>query len=548
MISEKIRETVQKGKIRLLLLAVSGALMALPIVFPTVGFLGWIGLVPGAAVLLTAARDPSVRLRRMYGYGFLYFLPFYAVGFHWFIAMYPLSFIDGMSKPEALAVVFVATFGLSALQASVSALFGVILALVARGGIGKRFPILLPVTAGLLYPIFEWAQTFTWMGVPWSRLAAGQVEAAAILKSVSLFGPYFLAALLVTVNFLLAELLLSEEGRQRRICACASAMIVGLNACLGGVLLALDRDSGEGITAAAIQPNVSSLDPWGFDTVDEAMELLEQYSLDAATNGAKLIVWPETVFPLDFVEGSEIWDFSCEIARECDATIVVGSFTRGETGDRNSLIYIGPDGIVNETVYAKRRLVPFGEFVPWRGFFEAIMPQLADLLMLDGDLEQSNSPNVADTDVGRLGGIVCFDSIYEGLTIDTAREGAELLILSTNDSWFTGSKAVDIHASQARLRAVETGKYLVRSASTGISMIITPDGRVLDREEDKVGGYVISTVYPRTSKTLYTVIGNSFTYLSIAFVLTMLASAFCEQVTNKRSTLGKNVQKYPKST
>jgi apolipoprotein N-acyltransferase len=438
----------------------------------------------------------------------------------------------------------VATFGLSALQASFSGLFGVLLAGVARRGAAKKHPLLLPLTAGVMYPIFEWAQTFTWAGVPWARLASGQVESMAVLKSVSLFGPYFLAALIVTVNFYLSELLLSDSVAKMKICAAAVCLSFGVNVGLGAIMLACERDGGREIKVAAVQPNISSRDPWGFDTADTMMEILREYSLDAAENGAELIVWPETVFPMNFFEGSEVWDFTVELAEECGATIVVGAFSEGVTGDRNSLFYVSPEGETNETVYSKRRLVPFGEFVPWRGLFEAVMPQLVDLLILSGDLEQSEVSGVADTDAGKLGGIICFDSIYEGLTLESVRDGAELLILSTNDSWFTGSKAVEIHASQARLRATETGRYLVRSASTGISMIITPNGEILDSKPELEGGYVMASVRLRDSRTLYSVIGNSFVYISLALMILMIGSSIYEYKMNKTSKFEKNNNKF----
>lgn len=540
MNNEKLNAFVCRS--RLLLLIAGGILTALPVIFPKVGFIAWIGGVPAAVAFMNAARDDSVRLRKMYGYGFAFFMALYSLSFHWFIAMYPLSFVDGMSKPEAMAVVLVATFGLGALQSSFSALFGVLLALAARKGVCKRRPILLAVTAGVLYPIFEWAQTFTWAGVPWARLAASQVEWTAMLKTVSFFGPYFLSALIVTVNFLLAELVLTKAASVKRICAAAAALLIAVSTCAGGISAATYKDGGREVTVAAVQPNLSSLDPWGFDTVDEAMEILREYSLDAATYGAELIVWPETIFPLDFREGSDIWEFSVDLAKECGATIVVGSFTQGAERDRNSLIFISPDGSVNDTVYSKRRLVPFGEFVPWRDFFDAVMPELVDLMILSCDLESSEKSNVAHTDVGELGGIICFDSIYETLSLNSVRDGAELLVLSTNDSWFTGSRALEMHAAQARLRAAETGRYVVRSASTGISMVITPLGEVMDSVPELEGGYAIATVRLRDGRTLYSTVGNTFTYLSIAFVAVMLLWDPAERLIRRmRAYIEKNI-------
>lgn len=528
----------------MLLLIAGGAAGSVPLIFPALGALSWVAMVPAFAVLATLAREPGVRLRRMYGNAFIFFLTFYSMGFHWFIAMYPLDFVGGMSKAEALMVVIVATLGLGALQASFSALFGVLLAMGSRRGPINKRPYLLPAFAAILYPLFEWAQTFTWAGVPWSRLASGQVESAAVLKSVSLLGPYFLSAVIVAVNFLLTEALLSDKIRLKKMCTVGAALTVGVNAALGALLIAVDTDNGREITVAAVQPNVSSRDPWGFDTEEEMKVILEEYSLDAALNGADLIVWPETVYTRVFYDeeysDSDFYDFSVAMAKECGATIVVGAFSNDGGNDKNSLFFISSDGEVNETVYSKRKLVPFGEFVPWRGFFEAVMPQLVDLLILSGDLEQSSDPAVADTEAGKLGGIICFDSIYETLSLDSVRDGAELLVLSTNDSWFIGSAAVRMHASQARLRAVETGRYLVRSASTGISMIISPSGEILDLEPELVGGYAIHTVKLRDSKTLYSIVGNLFIYLSIAAVGAVLVSGFVIDRGEKDSTCEKN--------
>ena len=543
--SENVKKLIlTKRWVRLLTLAIGGLLSSLPIIFPKLGFLSWIAMIPAAAVLMTLARDPEVRLRRMYGETFIFFMTFYSAGFHWFVAMYPLDFVGGMSKLEALLVVFVATFGLGALQASFSALFGVTLSLVARRGLVSKRPVLLPIFAAVLYPILEWAQTFTWAGVPWLRVAASQVEATVILKSVSLFGPYFLASVIVAVNFLIAEMLLSDRIRLKAVCAVSVAVLIGFNAAIGAILIAIDRDDGQEIRVAAIQPNVSSKDPWGFDVEFETRDILEQYSLDAAENGATLIVWPETVYTRIFKDSprdnDDFYDFSVALAKECQATIVVGSFSNDGENDKNSLIFISPDGEVNDTMYSKRKLVPFGEFIPWRGFFELVMPQLVDLLLLQSDLEQSDDPAVADTDVGRLGGIICFDSIYEQLVLDSARDGAEIFVMATNDSWFLGSAAVNMHASQARLRAVETGRYIVRSASTGISMVISPNGEVLDVEPELSRGYAIANVRQRSCSTLYSMIGNLYIYFTITLTAIALLSVTFDKIRSDRTKFEKD--------
>ena len=102
---------------RFLLLAVSGLLTGLTVIVPQLGFLEWITLVPAALFLLLEASDPERKLRSLYGYGLFFFLVFYMVGFHWFVSLYPLDFIDGMTPAAALAVVLAGCVGLSFLQA-----------------------------------------------------------------------------------------------------------------------------------------------------------------------------------------------------------------------------------------------------------------------------------------------------------------------------------------------------------------------------------------------------------------------------------------------
>ena len=88
----------------IVLLVLSGALSALPVVLPRLGFLQWVAMIPAALVLLDSAKNKSLRLRKMYGRGLMFFWAYYAVGFHWFFYMYPLDFA-GLSNAASLVVV-----------------------------------------------------------------------------------------------------------------------------------------------------------------------------------------------------------------------------------------------------------------------------------------------------------------------------------------------------------------------------------------------------------------------------------------------------------
>lgn len=150
------------------------------------------------------------------------------------------------------------------------------------------------------------------------------------------------------------------------------------------------------------------------------------------------------------------------------------------------------------------------------------IPPLSQLSALDDDVTPGTRPELFDTAWGKIGSVICFDSIYESLILDSVRAGANLLCISTNDSWFEDSAAVYEHNAHAKLRAVETGRYVVRAANTGISSIITPTGKVTKCLPPLVEGYILDEVYMISENTLYTTIGNILVLAAGVYIAALL--------------------------
>ena len=153
-----------------------------------------------------------------------------------------------------------------------------------------------------------------------------------------------------------------------------------------------------------------------------------------------------------------------------------------------------------------------------RGLIETLIPPLAELVMSGDDVLWGEGAQIFEIEQGSVGSLICFDSIYEELTRESTLAGAELICLSTNDSWFTDSVALYMHNGQAQMRAIESGRYVVRAANTGISTVISSRGEVLGEKEPLVEGMVVSDVYLSQNQTLYTRIGNLFVYLCLAIL------------------------------
>ncbi len=515
-------------------LLIGGLLLGFTVIFPQIGILEWFALIPAVLVLLVYAPATTVRLRSMYLMGLLFFLSYLLVTFHWFLYMYPLDFAD-MSRPASAVVVTVAWFGLSAFQAVGAALIFPLFAVAARGKLFTRHRFLLPLLLAAMWTVLEWFWANSgWSGVPWSRLSLGQANLLPVMQSAWLFGSYVVTFLLVAVNGILAYLLLYPD--RRVLCAALAAGLFCGNLVFGAVRLLTYEDGTRTLQAAAIQGNKSSLENWGVGTTDMVMDTYANLTRDAVQNGAELVVWPETCIPINIDHSSDIYDYVTDLSAECGVPILVGLFTDASPdndAEYNSIVVALPDGTVHDTVYNKRNPVPFGEFVPFRSIVTTLVPPLAEINTLEEDIPAGTDSVVFDLDLGQIGSLICFDSIYENNARDSVDHGAELLAVSTNDSWFRDSRGVWMHHAQSQYRAIETGRYIVRSANTGVSSVISATGEVVEYLPALETGYVSETVTLRTERTPYMTMGNVFAYLCLAIAAAGVLSALCEVLVSR---------------
>ena len=507
---------IQHGE-DLLLLTIGAILTGLTLVFPRVGFLQWITMIPLMIGAYRICSDESIRLRSAYGYGFFTVFLYYMVLYHWFINLYPLDFA-GLDRAASVVVVIAGWVGLSLLQAIVGGLIFLVFRAIDRTGILKRDSFFKPFVFAALWVVFEWSSTLFWTGVPWGRLALGQIEYLPMLQSASLFGSYFISFLILVVNGLLAYAILYRA--KEILCIGLSVGILVVNLTFGWIVRAVPSGEEKTVTVAVIQGNISSHEKWS--GADRVKSVYADLTAQAASEGAEIVVWPETVLPYTLNHNEKSQKFLSELAAEHQITLVVGAFYAAESGeDYNALYMIDPDGRIREEYYAKRHLVPFGEYVPMEKLISVLIPPLASISELSGSLTAGEDSALFETEHGTLGSLICFDSIYEQLTLDSVRDGAELILVSSNDSWFRDSAAVYQHQAQSQLRAIESGRYFVRSANTGISTVIAPHGDLLGWIDPLESGYAVCEVGMISDQTLYGRIGNLFVYLCIGGVLVL---------------------------
>lgn len=504
-------------------LVLSGALTGLCLCLPALGFLEWVSLFPYLLICFAQAGDETVKLRGMYASGLWFNMSFSLVIFHWFVYMYPLEFA-GLSPAAAVVVVLVAWWGLSLLQSLFGALLAPALALLMRARAGKRWPFLSVLAVAALWCIREWCQTLIWTGVPWGRLAVGQSDYALVLGAARYFGSYGITFAIVVLNAALAFAFLYP--RFRRSCAVCGAATLSLTLVLGASTLLTDElhATDEWRTVAAVQGNIGSVDKWQTSSA-ESFQVYYDLSFSASEKGTDIIIWPETSVPRKLESTSlSMSTRLSHLAASRGSVVLAGYYIKGEDGkEYNAVRACDADGSLVEPFYGKRHPVPFGEYVPMRPIVEVLVPPLADISQLSGDIAPGADSAVMRTACADIGALICFDSIYEELAIDSVRDGAEVLAIVTNDSWFFDSAAVYMHNAQAKLRAVETGRYVIRTATTGISSIITPTGQSIAELPPLETGVLYGEIELRSDMTLYVLTGNLVVWLCIALCALWLA-------------------------
>lgn len=499
-----------------LLLIIGGILTAMTQMFEILSPLAFVSMIP-AVIALVKATEQKKRYGKLYLIGLAFALPYFLTVFHWFFYLYPLEFM-GVTPGYAMLIVLSCWLGLALLQGTTFAFFGIFF-----GQCSAR-PKLMPILFAAVWTFSEWLQSLTWAGVPWARLSISQTGSLAMIQSANLFGGLFVSFLIALVNgilgYAICRLLSGEDFKPTMLPALGlSLAIVVANLGYGAICLAIPEEKGESVQAGLIQGNIASGDKWD-PSAPSAIDLYLELSQEAVDKGAcDIILWPETV--ITYAIKQHPWEAGriSNFAKENGVHLFVGTFERVGDASYNSIICFFPDGSTEEMPYNKQHLVPFGEYLPLEDFIRTCIPTLANLNMFADPLTPGNSSAILDTPHGKVGRLVCFDSIYENLARQSVIDGAEMILLSTNDSWYLDSPAVYQHNAHAQLRAVENGRPILRAANTGISSLITAKGEVTDSLPPLVTGIVVGDATPASHRTLYSYVGNLWVLLCFGFML-----------------------------
>jgi apolipoprotein N-acyltransferase len=193
-----------------------------------------------------------------------------------------------------------------------------------------------------------------------------------------------------------------------------------------------------------------------------------------------LVIWPENSSDIDPYRNDDAARAISRAAEAIGAPVLVGAVVEGP-GE-----YLSNTGIVWDPVtgpgdtYVKRHPVPLAEYVPYRSFFRFFSDKV-DLVRRD--FAQGTGVGALDIGGARIGDVICFEVAYDSLVADVVHEGAGMVVVQTNNATFGFTDESEQQLAMSRLRAVEFGRTVVVSATSGISAVIAPDGSVVRRSQ-----------------------------------------------------------------
>lgn len=385
---------------------------------------------------------------------FFWAFGFYAVGINW---VHVSIHVFG-GAPLPLALLFVV-----ALAAYMALYPGLVFA-----ALGRWFPDVSTGRYLLAFPalwLFQEAFRGWFMtGFPWLFFGYSQLDGplAGFAPVAGVYGVSYGVALGLGGVFL--------AGRTRRILPLAVPILLGLT---GLALARIDwtRPEGPAFSVSLVQGNIPQEVKWNRDAL---LPTLTIYSdLTREHWNSDLIVWPEAAIPALKEMMQPYLDSLSEEAKSHQTSLVIG-MPSGERGTRryyNSAFVLG----VGSGLYSKQHLVPFGEFVPFEGLLRGLI-QFFDLPM--SGFSPGQKGIVLQTKKASLNPAICYEIAYP---IQVAQVDADVLLTVSNDAWFGHSIGPNQHMQIARMRALENGRYLLRSTNNGITAIVDEKGRFVAR-------------------------------------------------------------------
>ena len=430
--------------------------------------------------------------------GFAFGLGLFSAGISWiYVALH-----DYGDMPMLLAVP--ATLLFAAFLALLPALAGYVQARIKVSN-----PLRPVLVMPALWVLFEWLRGTLFTGFPWLTMGYAYSD-SPLAGYAPVFGVYGVSLVAAVSAGLLTLLIKVRWAKQGKLALTALLLLWGCGELLRTV--AWTQPNGEPFSVALVQGNIPQHLKFNEDAL---VGTLESYRRLALQSDARLTVLPETALPMLRHEVPQnLIKQLRDHARQNGGDVVIGSFDRDQGGYYNSVFTLGS---ADEQHYRKHHLVPFGEFIPLRPLLGWFINGVLDIPM--GDLARGGEDQPPLQVAGQqVAPDICYEDVFGEEVIRHLPQASVLLNL-TNDAWYGNSHAAAQHNQISQMRALETGRMMLRATNTGVTSIIGPDGEVLQQLPQHQEAVLLGMAQGYAGITPYVRWGNAAVLLSIAAML-----------------------------
>ena len=466
--------------------SVAAALLVLAFPAPSWWWLAWVGLVPFLLLVRAAPTLREAGMRAWWGgAGFMFAMH------HWLI-------------PNIGPFILLAAAGLGVLWLPWGWL---VWTLLGRGRVSASSLVLVPSGWVCIEAVRSWSS----LGGPWGLLGASQWNFRPTLASAALGGVWLVSFLIVAANVACVIVISKATIARVRVAVIA---VLGAAIAFGPLWYAAQptTHAKRELRVALVQPGVVHGNAPRVDIGEQESETLTR---SLAGSHVDLVVWGESSFGYDLSQRPDLLDRLENLVRDVGADLMINIDTKGVNGAiHKTSVLITPTGIGGS--YEKMRLVPFGEYIPFRfaiGWLDRFT-EAARQNRLRG-----NHLAIFHTAGMNVGPVICFESAFPDMSRNLANMGADLIVAQTATSTFQDSWAPAQHASLAAVRAVETGRPVVQAALTGESTAFDVHGRRLGKLTTTQHGTLIVTVPLVHEMTLFDRLGDWMPALAFSSLL-----------------------------
>jgi apolipoprotein N-acyltransferase len=372
---------------------------------------------------------------------------------------------------------------------------------------GHRALVRIFIVLGLaaLWVVLEWLRSQIFGGFPWLPLSASQWQRPFILQVASYAGAGATSFVLIVFNlgagaYVHRAFFEGVTGFKKRTPEFSVALLVLMGGSFPFLADSFHQQRVPLARVGLVQPAIPQTQKWDERFAKSVLETIEQVTLATNSQGSPdFIIWPEAVAPWPIGREPNVQAWVEQISRRTGKPLLLGSVWANPLADdwRNGAFLVTPaTGLAPES-YFKRKLVPFGEYIPLRpvlGWLQKVAP-------IGGEFHRGESSAPLLVPVGNthvpVGVLICYEDIFPALARESARSGAEVLAVLTNNAWFGEGSAAYQHAAHSVLRAIETRRPVIRCGNSGWSGWIDEYGNVRTTVVNDDG-----TVYFRGGQTV----------------------------------------------